>query len=1059
MDTKSILKNSTLKGRYRVDNVLGRGGFSITYKGWDLQEGQPVAIKEYYPGGFAVRDTAVSSEVNCPEDSRVFEENKKRFLREASVMAQFREHEQIVKILDYFEENHTAYIVMEYVDGITLKEYVCRKGGKISWEETREIARTLIKALIPLHNSGIIHRDLSPENIMILPDGGLKILDFGAVKRIDKEMEVGRRLTIPTEAIVKQGYAPIEQYQNHGNLGPWTDVYALCATICYCLTGSVPLDAPARIVTPVSVELIARGAAISEKEEAAVVKGMELLIQDRIQSMEELYEELFVKSEEFEAEDHQKAEKNPKEERDTETGNDSKAEKDSETGKRRNRVVFAWAAGAALLIAAIVTVIAVLMNSGRYVLREGDDLAAQLNRKEVKEIIIPPGIFCTVAEVTVDKRVTVEDGASLSVGNLTVTESGCVKVEGTLDIGSAVMHLLGAGVRVEIADGGKLASDKHTLVWTESADNLRTEPGSEEAAAVSGNRFLFDEEETFRDAVSVTTYEELQSAMGMGLPATIDADMEFPEQVNITSAVRVSENVTLTRRNNDWIAITDGAVFVNRGTVKGGITIYNRGCLLNYGYLDLRDEYSVSLWLEGDGALVNLGTLDAYNVSRVWGDAQLYNVSLVNAYHLYLLGGSMINAGEIRVYPTPAGMGTTGLVLSNASTLYNKGSLTAESDSRIENYGMIENTGSMYLGERVEFSNSVLHNEGYFESDDTAKMNGVSGIYYGSGEFRLQQTSGLHLFEVQEAVCPADIIQVKTEEELYSALERDDVTQILIQGEIHVTQDLSVKKELFIEGDLTVEEGNCLALQASRMILLRGGCLTAEKVSLLGQAQMIMEEGAQLNIPESGELRLRGQSLILCRSGNLSLDQVYLEAADASGLVMLDSEMSLNGTEIRVLDEAVFVDAGCSDRYILDLNAAVEDGAELHFSGNVILQNAEITVENGSLVNSARDLEIEQSTIYIGELGNWYNEYSPFRMNEITIRNEGGMRAYGWMEGGFTMNSVNMVNTGYMDFVVLIEIDENSVIENNGTYYKWFCSDEEREQLQRVLKGNEIMSW
>lgn len=268
-----------------------------------------------------------------------------------------------------------------------------------------------------------------------------------------------------------------------------------------------------------------------------------------------------------------------------------------------------------------------------------------------------------------------------------------------------------------------------------------------------------------------------------------------------------------------------------------------------------------------------------------------------------------------------------------------------------------------------------------------------------------------------------------------------------------------MKKELFIEGDLTVEEGNCLALQASRVILLHGGCLTAEKVSLLEQAQMIMEEGAQLNIPENGELRLSGQSLILCRSGNLYLDQAYLEAADASCLVMVESEMSLNGAEIRVSDEAVFVDAGCSDRNILDLGASVEGGAELHFSGNVILQNAEITVENGSLVNSARNLAIGQSTISMGESGSWYNEYSPIHMNETTIRNEGSMRAYGWMEGGFTMNSVNLVNTGFMDFVVLIEVDENSVIENNGTYYMWFCSDEEREQLQRVLKGNEIMSW
>lgn len=1008
---------------------MGQGGFAITYKGWDLREREPVAIKEYYPNGFAIRDAARSPEVSCPEDSTIFAENKKRFMREAAVLTQFVDHRPVVRILDCFEEHNTAYIVMEYVDGITLKDHVRKNGGKISWEETREMVKSLIEALIPLHKHGIIHRDLSPENIMILPDGGLKILDFGAVKQMDGAMEVGQRLTKPTEAIVKQGYAPIEQYQNHGNLGPWTDVYALCATIYYCLTGNVPLDAPARIVTPASIELASRGVVISEKEEAAIVKGMELLIQDRIQSMEELYDELFVIT----------------------------AEPETECGNRK-RKVFVSAAGVGLLILAVVTAVLVSIKSGRYVLREGDDLAACLRREEIKEILIPEGISCAMAEVTVDKRVTVEEGASLSVGNLIVTESGYVKVEGTLDIGSAVMHLFGAKPRVEITESGELVTNTHTLIWTESADNLKMQPGSEGSTTVSGQSLLFDEEEAFRDAASVTTYEELKAAVEAGRPVSIDADIAVPEQVNFRTAVRVSENVTLTRMNRDWIVLTDDAVFVNHGTVRGGLNV-NEGYILNYAHLDMRDVNSVSLWLDGGGILVNHGTVDAYNVCRVWADAQMYNLSVLNAYHFLLFGGSMVNAGEIHVFQTPQGMGRAGFTLSNGSVLYNKGSLTAEDDSRVENYGCIENIGRMHMGERVVFCNSILHNEGYFESVRTAKLNEVSGIYYGGGEFYLPRKSGLHLFEVQEEIRSADVVQVKTKEELYSALERDDVTQILIREKIRVAEDLNVNKELFVEGSLIVEEGASVTIQSSRMTLLNGGSLSAANVSLLDQAQMIVEEGAQLKITGGGELRLKEQSLLVSRGGEIFLEQAHLSVENASCLVMMESGMNADGADIHVLEGAVFADAICDERNVRELGVTIDSGSELHLSGNVMLQNAEISVKDGSLINSARSLTLGRSTLFVGESGALYNAYCLTRMNEANVRNEGSMWAYGWIENGLILSDTSMVNTGYMDFSPTLEIDENSIIENNGIFYLWIYNDEEKEQIQSRLKGNDHMSW
>lgn len=752
--------------------------------------------------------------------------------------------------------------------------------------------------------------------------------------------------------------------------------------------------------------------------------------------MEELYDELFVITAESETERHSEA----------------------ILPKVRKRKVFALAAGIGLLILVVVIAVGVSLKRGRYVLREGDDLATCLRREGIKEIIIPEGVSCTVAEVTVDKRVTVEDGASLSVGDLIVTESGYVKVEGTLDIGSAVMHLLGTESRVEITDGGELVTNKHTLLWTESADHLNMQVSGEGLTTISGNQLLFDEEEVFRDAASVTTYEELKAALEAGRPVSIDADIEVLEDISVTTAVRVSENVTLTRSDSNWIVISKDAVFVNHGTVMGGLLIKDGGYMLNYAHLDMRDVNNVSLWMEGGGILVNKGTLDAYDVSRVWADAQMYNVSVLNAHYFLLLGGSMVNTGEIHVFGTPQNRGRAGLVLSNGSVLYNKGSLTAEDDSRLENYGCIENTGRMHMSERVIFFNSILHNEGYFESVSTANLNEVSGIYYGGGEFTLPRKNGLCLFEVQEESRSADIVRVKTKEELYSALERDDVTQILIQEKIRVTEDLHVKKELFVEGSLIVEEGASVTIRSSRMTLLNGGCLSAAKVSLLGQAQMIMEDGAQLKIAGSGELRLKEQSLLLSRGGEIFLEQAYLEVENTSCLVMMESGMNADGADIHVLKGAVFADAICDERNVCELGITIDSGAEMHLSGNVTLQNADISVKGGSLINSARYLTLVSSTLFVGESGKMYNVFCSTRMNETNVRNEGFMRASGFDENKTALDHTIMVNTGMIDFG-LIEIDENSIIENNGSFYLFSHNDEEWEQIQSRLKGNDFLSW
>ena len=283
---------TVLKEQYLIGRVLGQGGFGITYLGWDLYLDIPVAIKEYYPGGMVMREATVTMNVSdiSGDDGARFRNNRDRFLREAKMLARFSQMPDIVQIKNFFLTNNPAYIVMEYVEGITLKQHVKSSGGKLSVEETFSILRPMIQTLSKVHKTGIVHRDISPDNIMMLPQGGAKLLDFGAVRDVTGA-EAGKELTKSTEAILKQGYAPIEQYQKKGSLGPWTDVYALCATIYYCLTGEVPPDSPARVLAYEEMDMEATG--LNESQQAALLHGMALRVEDRTRSMEELYQELF----------------------------------------------------------------------------------------------------------------------------------------------------------------------------------------------------------------------------------------------------------------------------------------------------------------------------------------------------------------------------------------------------------------------------------------------------------------------------------------------------------------------------------------------------------------------------------------------------------------------------------------------------------------------------------------------------------------------------------------------------------------------------------------------
>lgn len=271
---------SILNGKYLVGRVIGEGGFGITYVGWDLNLNIKLAIKEYYPNGFASRDNTQTTILPYSGDSAdFFETGKDKFLSEAQKLAQFSNLPGIVSVKDFFLENNTAYIVMEFVEGITLKQYIKERGGKLPFDELASLMKPVLESLSVVHRENIIHRDISPDNIMVTKENTVKLIDFGAARDTLSDKSTG--------VVLKPGFSPEEQYRSSGNLGPWTDLYSICATVYQGLTGSVPPEALERLNNDTLVFPSALGIAIPQSAEQALIKGLSVHAQDRYPTLEE----------------------------------------------------------------------------------------------------------------------------------------------------------------------------------------------------------------------------------------------------------------------------------------------------------------------------------------------------------------------------------------------------------------------------------------------------------------------------------------------------------------------------------------------------------------------------------------------------------------------------------------------------------------------------------------------------------------------------------------------------------------------------------------------------
>ena len=287
--THQLKPLTILAGKYIIGDVLGEGGFGITYIGFDLNLEMRVAIKEFYPNGFVTREamntTAVTAYAGA--NMQAVQKWQDSFIKEARSLAKCSHLSGVVGVKDFFQENNTAYIILEYLEGTDLKNYVKSQGGKVNIDWLMTGLEPVIQSLGEVHRQGIVHRDISPDNIRLMPDGRMKLMDFGAARDYTESGE--KSLSV----MLKHGYAPEEQYRSKGVQGPWTDIYALAGTIYKCITGITPPEAAERIRNDELQKPSALGVSIRPKAEQALMKALAVYAEQRYQNIDEFYRDIY----------------------------------------------------------------------------------------------------------------------------------------------------------------------------------------------------------------------------------------------------------------------------------------------------------------------------------------------------------------------------------------------------------------------------------------------------------------------------------------------------------------------------------------------------------------------------------------------------------------------------------------------------------------------------------------------------------------------------------------------------------------------------------------------
>ena len=1109
---------TVLLDRYLVGRVLGEGGFGITYIGCDLRLELKVAIKEYYPVDRATRNSSASLEVTSfmGASAKSYERVKQKFLGEAQVMSRMDKQQVIVGVRDFFEVNNTAYIVMEYIEGITFRELVEQKGGKISPEELFPMIEPLFGALTMMHEKGLIHRDISPDNLM-LENGKIRLLDFGCAREASRGTET---MTIA----LKHGYAPLEQYQQKGQ-GPWTDIYALCATIYYCLTGKTPPQALDRITEDGLMIPSKLGIKLSENQEKALLRGMRVTPNRRFSTVEELRAALYAESAEIPGPVQPiagKTEKAPKpaefiteetkskgpeghkasratvegvSDKDTKTPKEKTveaervhttvpqieeqpSEEDGLFGKKSEKAKKKWLLPTVALAACVIIALAVLIGKGLTKQEAGGTvntspageteasgtptdcidfknatLFTSGDSEEFQRLMEDASVTAVTVEcdklytsgIDITKPVLVKKEANWITNDLTVTETGYIQLEGTLTV-SGYLRLQGQeGTRCHVSADASFIMEECTLIWMDDAGCLVKEDGE------SVNTHVLDfSMEAFSDAVSVKSFDELSRAAQEGKSISIDGDIRLQEMVSFSAPVRISDGVTVDAISGDGgntapmdFYLEPGAVLVNYGTLNGSLTA-NNGHVINYGILKTfvpEDGDFASLWMWNSCILLNFGTMEASNCSRIWQECLYINKGTLNAHDFVIVGGHMANYGSIVIQKQDD---DGSFDIFNGGILWNKkgAEITVAKDTRLNNYGRIFNEGEILVEKDGHCKNTILQNEGSLQVKHGGEIdtgNG-SGVYYGFGEFDLGSA--------QVKVYTTDNFQyiraggetlttVATAEELAEALENPGVEAVRISSDITVNTDLTVRKPLFItdQGALRLADGAGLVDYGSPIALFEEATLQGKQITLYEDAQIYMEQNAVLDM-EGGGILMLNSSLLWGDNGNIRLAGSELILENNAGFAFREIiSMDMTNCTVSLRDNARFVAPQCTATEWSSVKLMLEDGAGFCCMSDISLKDSTVTIgENARFFSTAQTTSLYNCAVTVLEGGNLDSDLSNFGLySGASLENRGRVRLGGWHEYSLVLHGP-VTNYGDM-YLELKDADISEPIHNQGTVY------------------------
>ena len=283
----ALQPRTILKERYMVGRPLGMGGFGMTYLAWDRYTSTKVAVKEFFPKGYTTR-IPMTDKVTVLQQTYAasFKQWLAAFIQETQMLTNIHRMPGVVRILDFFQANNTAYIVMEYLEGVSLRNYMIARGGRLSINETLSIMRPVLDSLSVLHQYGVIHKDISPENIQIVQNKFVKLIDFGAASFNNQDIK-------KPYFVLKKGFSPIELYSTQIKQGPWSDIYEVGATIYNCLTGVIPPEAPQRMQRDLLYKPSAYGVSIPVARENSLMKSLQRMPEQRYSNVGDFIQMLY----------------------------------------------------------------------------------------------------------------------------------------------------------------------------------------------------------------------------------------------------------------------------------------------------------------------------------------------------------------------------------------------------------------------------------------------------------------------------------------------------------------------------------------------------------------------------------------------------------------------------------------------------------------------------------------------------------------------------------------------------------------------------------------------